>query len=173
VQQSNYFVGSQDSPGRLYFMACSGPLLIGLTLLFSSLGFTSMALPADNGLITEQSRYSVKETVKRFEAAVKAKESLGFMVFTELDHAAAAKKFGLEMRPRTVIVYGNPKFGTPVMVKTPLLAIDVPPKALEWEDDQGNPLFGAAGLWVSCSYPLRDPEVKNSIIHLRACYPPP
>jgi uncharacterized protein (DUF302 family) len=112
--------------------------VIGLTLLFSSFGFTSMALPADNGLITEQSRYSVKETVERFEAAVKAKESLGFMVFTELDHAAAAKKFGLEMRPRTVIVYGNPKFGTPVMVKTPLLAIDVPPKALVWEDDQGK-----------------------------------
>jgi len=93
---------------------------------------------ADNGLITVQSRYSVKETIARFEAAVKAKESLGFMVFTELDHAAAAAKFGLKMRPRTVIVFGNPKFGTPVMVKTPLLAIDVPPKALVWEDDQGK-----------------------------------
>jgi Domain of unknown function DUF302 len=52
--------------------------------------------------------------------------------------AAAAKKFGLEMRPRTVIVFGNPKLGTPAMVKTPLLAIDVPPKALVWEDDQGK-----------------------------------
>ena len=60
------------------------------------------------------------------------------MVFTEIDHAAAAKKFGLDMRPRTVIVFGNPKLGTPVMVKTPQLAIDVPPKALVWEDDQGK-----------------------------------
>jgi uncharacterized protein (DUF302 family) len=42
------------------------------------------------------------------------------------------------MRPRTVIVFGNPKLGTPVMIKTPLLAIDVPPKALVWEDDQGK-----------------------------------
>ena len=60
------------------------------------------------------------------------------MVFSEIDHAAAAKKFGLEMRPRIVIVFGNPKLGTPVMIKTPLLAIDLPPKALVWEDDQGK-----------------------------------
>jgi uncharacterized protein (DUF302 family) len=93
---------------------------------------------ADNGLITKPSKYSVNETVARFEAAVKQKEAAGFMVFTEVDHAAAAKKFGLDMRPRTVIIFGNPKLGTPAMVKTPLLAIDVPPKALVWEDDQGK-----------------------------------
>ena len=93
---------------------------------------------ADDGLITKSSRYSVKETVARFEAAVKQKEAAGFIVFTEIDHTAAAKKFDLDMRPRTVIVFGNPKLGTPVMVKTPLLAIDVPPKALVWEDDQGK-----------------------------------
>jgi uncharacterized protein (DUF302 family) len=65
-------------------------------------------------------------------------EAAGFTVFTEIDHAAAAKKFGLDMRPRTVIVFGNPEFERPAMVKTPLLAIDVPPKALVWEDDQGK-----------------------------------
>ena len=96
------------------------------------------AYAADDGLITKSSKYSVEETVTRFEAAVKQKESAGFTVFTEIDHAAAAKKFGLEMRPRTVIVFGNPKLGTPAMIKTPLLAIDVPPKALVWEDDQGK-----------------------------------
>ena len=83
---------------------------------------------ADDGLITKPSKYSVEETVARFEAAVKQKEAAGFTVFTEIDHAAAAKKFGLDMRPRIVIVFGNPKLGTPSMVKTPLLAIDVPPK---------------------------------------------
>jgi len=92
----------------------------------------------DNGLITAQSHYSVKETIARFEEAVKAKEALGFMVFTEIDHAAAAKKFGLDMRPRVVIVFGNPKLGTSVMMTTPLLAIDVPLKALVWEDDEGK-----------------------------------
>jgi uncharacterized protein (DUF302 family) len=93
---------------------------------------------ADDGLITKPSKYSVNETVTRFEDAVKQKEAAGFMVFTEIDHAAAAKKFGLDMRPRIVIVFGNPKLGTPSMIKTPLLAIDVPPKALVWEDDQGK-----------------------------------
>ncbi len=106
-------------------------LLLSLALLAGA----NSALAADLGLITKQSRYSVKETVERFEAAVKAKEANGFVVFTELDHSGAAKKFGLDMLPRTVIVFGNPKFGTPVMIKTPLLAIDVPPKALVWEDD--------------------------------------
>ena len=99
-----------------------------------------VALPAsaDSGITTKSSNYSVQDTISRFEAAVKSRESAGFMVFSEVDHAAAGKKFGIEMRPRTVIIFGNPKLGTPVMIKTPLLAIDNPPKALVWEDDQGK-----------------------------------
>ncbi|KRQ93242.1 DUF302 domain-containing protein [Bradyrhizobium valentinum] len=93
---------------------------------------------ADNGIITKPSNFSVKDTISRFEAAVKSREGAGLMVFTEIDHAAAGKKFGIDMRPRTVVIFGNPKLGTPVMAKTPLLAIDNPPKALIWEDDQGK-----------------------------------
>jgi uncharacterized protein (DUF302 family) len=93
---------------------------------------------ADDGLITKPSKYSAKETVARFEAAVKQREAVGYIVFAEIDHAGAAKKLGLDMRARTVIMFGNPKVGTPVMVKTPMLAIDVPPKALVWEDDEGK-----------------------------------
>ena len=128
----------------------------GLALSLALFAFANTAVAADNGLITEQSRYSVKETVARFEAAVKEKESLGFMVFTEIDHAAAARKFGLEMRPRTVIVFGNPKLGTPVMVNTPTLAIDVPPKALVWEDDQGK-------VWLS----YNSAEYLGKVIYAR------
>lgn len=112
--------------------------LLNLTLSIALCMLASAAHAADDGMITKPSKYSFKETVTRFEAAVKAKEAAGFMVFTEIDHAVAAKKFGLDMRPRTVIVFGNPKLGTPAMVKTPLLAIDVPPKALVWEDDQSK-----------------------------------
>ena len=99
-----------------------------------------MAIPAyaDSGISTKPSNYSVKDTISRFEAAVKSREGAGFIVFTEIDHAAAGKKFGIEMRPRTVVMFGNPKLGTPVMTKTPLLAIDNPPKALVWVDDQGK-----------------------------------
>ena len=93
---------------------------------------------ANDGIITKPSNHSVPDTISRFESAVKAREGAGFIVFTRIDHAAAGKQFGIEMRPRTVLVFGNPKLGTPVMVKTPLLAIDNPPKALVWEDDQGK-----------------------------------
>jgi uncharacterized protein (DUF302 family) len=91
---------------------------------------------ADNGLITKPSKYTVKETVEKFEAAVKAKAAGGWVVFTKIDHAAAAKEAGLEMRPRTLIIFGNPKGGTPAMIKSATLAIDLPMKALVWQDDQ-------------------------------------
>ena len=117
-------------------MSFKNSALASLALSLAICAGPATAHAADNGLITKPSKYSVQETVARFEAAVKQKEAVGFMVFTEIDHAAAAKKFGLDMRPRTVIVFGNPKLGTPAMVKTPLLAIDVPPKALVWEDNQ-------------------------------------
>jgi uncharacterized protein (DUF302 family) len=93
---------------------------------------------ADSGLITMPSKYSVGETIQRFEAAIKANSGQGWMVFTELDHAAAAAKNGLKLLPRTVIVFGNPGLGTPAMEKAATLAIDVPPKALVWQDDQGK-----------------------------------
>ena len=99
---------------------------------------STTAIAADAGLITKPSKYSVNETIGRFEFAVKARANAGFKVFTRIDHAAAAKEAGIEMRPSTVIVFGNPKLGTPVMIKTPVLGIDVPPKALVWEDDQGQ-----------------------------------
>jgi hypothetical protein len=60
-----------------------------------------VAHAADDGLITKPSKYSVEETVARFEAAVRQREAAGFTVFTEIDHAAAARKFGFDMRPRT------------------------------------------------------------------------
>ncbi len=104
-----------------------------LAVLLSSL--PQLALAADTGLITKPSKYSVPETIERFEAAIKAK---GWIVFTELDHAAAAAKVGLQLRSRTVVVFGNPKLGTVPMQMAPTLAIENPPKALVWQDDQGK-----------------------------------
>ena len=90
---------------------------------------------ADPNLITKPSAYSAKETIERFERAVTAK---GWVVFTEIDHAAAAAKVGLELKPRTVVIFGNPKLGTAPMQATPTLAIDLPLKALVWQDDAGK-----------------------------------
>jgi len=98
--------------------------------------FTTYAFAADPpGLIPVPSNNSVADTIQRFEDAVKAS---GWMVFTRLDHAAAAEKYQQKLLPRTVIVYGNPSLGTANMVKVPTLAIDIPPKAMVWQDDQGK-----------------------------------
>jgi uncharacterized protein (DUF302 family) len=138
-------------------------VLASLALSLAMFAGPATVYAADDGLITKPSKYSVEETVTRFEAAVKQREAAGFMVFTEIDHAAAARKFGLNMRPRTVIVFGNPKLGTPAMVVTPLLAIDVPPKALVWEDDQGR-------VWLS----YNSADYLNNTIYRRhgAAVPP-
>lgn len=90
---------------------------------------------AGNGAITHQSAFSAAETVARFETAIKKR---GFQIFTKLDHAAAAKGAGLAMPYSTVVVYGNPKAGTPNFLKSPELAIDLPLKALVWEDKDGK-----------------------------------
>jgi uncharacterized protein (DUF302 family) len=93
---------------------------------------------ADSGLITKPSKYSVQDTTERFEAAIKSKAAAGWVVFTRIDHAAAAKNAVLEMPARTVIIFGNPKGGTPLMTKRATLAIDLPMKALVWQDDQNK-----------------------------------
>jgi uncharacterized protein (DUF302 family) len=108
------------------------PLIAAMTF---AMALAPAAHAADNGLITKESRHSVAETVAKFEAAIKAKAAGGWSVFTTIDHAAAAQKAGLTMKPRTVIVFGNPTTGTPPMIRSAMLAIDLPMKALVWQDD--------------------------------------
>ncbi len=103
-----------------------------IALLFVVTSFPAYAV---DGLITKPSVHSVDATIERFEAA--AKKS-GFVVFGRLDHAAAAEALGIKMPRATVIVFGNPRVGTPVFLKTPTVAIDLPPKAMVWEDSTGK-----------------------------------
>jgi uncharacterized protein (DUF302 family) len=85
------------------------------------------------GIIDVRSRYSVPETLARLQAVLKEK---GVAVFALIDHSGEAEKAGLEMRPTQLLIFGSPKSGTPLMVATPRLAIDLPLKALAWEDEQ-------------------------------------
>ncbi len=93
------------------------------------------ALPPGSGLVTAPSAHALRPTLDRFEAAVKAE---GWVVFTEIDHAAAAREVGMALRPRTVVLFGNPRAGTPGMAANPTLALDLPMRVLVWEDDQGR-----------------------------------
>ncbi|MDH3000904.1 hypothetical protein A1D23_10595 [Chelonobacter oris] len=95
----------------------------------------SQAELADNGLLTVTSRYDAPETVQRIEQAVTDK---GMTVFGIIDHQKAAQENELTMPAATVILFGNPKAGTPIMLASPTMALDLPLKALIWEDQQGT-----------------------------------
>ncbi len=89
----------------------------------------------DDGLVRVASHYSVEETMQRLETAFAAK---GLQIFARIDHSGEAEKVGLKLRPTKVLIFGSPKGGTPLMVAAPTLAIDLPLKALVFEDDGGK-----------------------------------
>jgi uncharacterized protein (DUF302 family) len=90
---------------------------------------------AADGLTTIPSSYGPKDTMNRLEAAVKAK---GMAVFARIDHAAGASTVGLSLRPTEVLIFGNAKAGTPLMQSVQTIGLDLPLKALVWQDISGK-----------------------------------
>ena len=90
---------------------------------------------SDNGIINKPSKYSVKETIDRLEAALKSKD---IMIFARIDQRAAAETVGLIMPPTELLIFGDPKAGTPLMNSYPSLAIDLPLKAVSWQSKEGR-----------------------------------
>jgi uncharacterized protein (DUF302 family) len=90
---------------------------------------------AADGLVTLRSSHGPKETMTRLEAAVKAK---GLTVFARVDHAAGAAEVGLSLRPTDLLIFGNAKGGTPLMQSVQTVGIDLPLKALVWQDASDN-----------------------------------
>jgi uncharacterized protein (DUF302 family) len=90
---------------------------------------------ADAGMVRIISRHSVANTAARLETALKEH---GILVFAHLDFAADAARAGLTMRPEQLLLFGNPKAGTPLMQAQPTVGLDLPLKALIWEDDEGR-----------------------------------
>lgn len=89
----------------------------------------------DNGIVTIPSRRSVQEIVSRLERILEEK---GVKLFAVIDHSGEAEKAGLEMRNTKLLIFGNPKAGTPLMIAAPSIAIDLPLKLLVWEDAAGK-----------------------------------
>jgi uncharacterized protein (DUF302 family) len=110
------------------------------SLLFVSclISLSSLALAAD-GLIAIKSPLNAKETMNRFEEAAKQK---GLTVFARIDHAAGAAKIGKTLRPTEVLIFGNPQGGTPFLECAQSLGIDLPLKALVWQDASGQVWLG-------------------------------
>jgi uncharacterized protein (DUF302 family) len=90
---------------------------------------------AAQGLTTIPSSYGPKDTMDRLEAEVRTK---GMTVFARIDHAAGATAAGLSLRPTEVLIFGNAKAGTPLMQSVQTVAIDLPLKALVWQDASGD-----------------------------------
>jgi len=96
---------------------------------------TSMTSNTENGIVTIPSHHSVAGTVENFENVLRAK---GVKLFALVDHSGEAEKAGMQMRPTRLLIFGNPKAGTPLMIASPSVAIDLPMKALVWEDANGK-----------------------------------
>ena len=109
-------------------------ILCTITALFL---LTSLAY-ADNGLVSVKSSHEVKTTADRLENALNQK---GMTVFIRINHAEGAQKVGQKLRPTELVVFGNPKVGTPLMQCSQTTAIDLPQKALIWEDKEGTVWF--------------------------------
>ena len=114
-------------------------VILGLVGCF----FAFSLAAAENGLVSVQSAHSVPETADRLEGMLNEK---GMTVFIRIDHGAGAKKAGGALRPTELLIFGNPKVGTPLMQCGQSAAIDRPQKARIWEDDAGQ-------VWVSYNDP--------------------
>ena len=95
------------------------------------------------GLISVRSAHDVAETVRRFRAAAEAND---LTIFAEIDHGRNAAEVGLELRPTCLLIFGNPRSGTPLMQMSQTIGIDLPLKVLAWQDEEGI-------VWLSCATP--------------------
>ena len=96
-----------------------------------------------DGLTTVSSRFGPKETMDRLEAEIRSK---GLTIFAQIDHAAGAAEVGLTLRPTNLIIFGNARGGTPLMQAAQTVGIDLPLKAVVWEDAAGK-------TWISYNEP--------------------
>jgi uncharacterized protein (DUF302 family) len=109
-----------------------------------ALCFVLVASPALAGdFIVKPSKYSVAETLDRLTKALKSK---GITIMARVDHAGGAEKAGLKLKPTQLLIFGNPKLGTPLMQTNRGIGLDLPMKVLAWQDDKGQ-------TWVTYTKP--------------------
>ena len=109
-----------------------------LVIAIALFGLIHTPLYTNEGMISVKSAHSVAVTADRLENILQSK---GMTVFKRIDHAAGAAKVGKELKPTELVIFGNPKVGTPLMLCSHSIAIDLPQKALIWEDDSGQVWF--------------------------------
>ena len=118
-------------------------VLVGVLSLLMIGAPGNAAGDAPSGLVAKRSQYSVAETMDRLERAAKERD---LVVVARVDHAGAAQKAGLTLRPPQLLIFSHPRAGTPLMQSLQTAGIDLPLKALAWED-------GAGQVWLACNDP--------------------
>ncbi len=116
---------------------------------------TSGAAFAEN-LTVRESKLTVKETIDKL---AKVLEEKGIKPIARVDHAAGASSVGMEMRPTEVLMFGNPKVGTPLMLANPEIAIDLPMKVVAWQTADGKVMIGyTSPESLKIRYAIKDKE---------------
>ena len=115
-------------------------------IIFAALLIFIIVIPAEAavGVVNVKSAFNVKKTADRMESILKAK---GMTIFNRINHSENAEKTGVKLRDTILIIFGNPKVGSPLMKCQQSVAIDLPQKALIWEDAEGN-------VWISYNDPV-------------------
>ena len=111
---------------------------------------TSGTPPSVEGIVSRPSPFAVQETLERLQAAIHGRN---LNIFAQIDHSGEARRVGLTMQEAHVLIFGSPKAGTPLIIASPLLALDLPLKVLVWQSDGDR-------VWVS----------SNSVTYLRDRY---
>jgi len=109
-----------------------------MILFVAALGimfFATNVMAQSQGVVVKQSAFSVEETLDRLEGVLKRK---GFVVFARIDHAAAAERIEKQLEPAEILIFGNPKISTPLMQGNPVAGLDLPLKALVYQDADGK-----------------------------------
>ncbi len=114
-------------------------MLRDLVLAFGLLFALSGTAGAQSLLLSQESKFPVKETADRLAKSIEEK---GLKIAARVDHAAGAKAAGMDLAPTEVVLFGNPKLGTPLMLSNPESAIDLPMKMLVWQDKAGKVWIG-------------------------------
>ena len=114
------------------------------------------------GLKVSRSRHGVPETQERLEVAI---ARYGMTVFARVDHGAGAEKSGLVLRPTVVVMFGNPRSGTPLMQEAPTIAIDLPLRMVIWQDAEGATWLGYNDpVWIARRHGIVDDGSIDLII---------
>jgi len=126
--------------------------LLMMVLLFTSIANISLLQAASN-YINKKSPYSIPVTLDRLQAALEKK---GITIFTRVDHGAGAKRVHTPLQESQLLIFGNPKLGSPLMKSAPMMGLDLPMKALAWKDSNGQ-------VWLS----YLKPSVLQARHHLK------